>query len=43
MTVAQGTAIHRAGRVRYVRGAADPAQVLIGGAVNVLIDGQVTL
>lgn len=43
MTVAQGTAIRRAGRVRYVRGAADPRQVLIGGAVNVLIDGQVTL
>lgn len=43
MTVAQGTAINRAGRVRYARGAEDPAQVLIGGAVNVLIDGQVTL
>ncbi|CUH82835.1 PhzF family phenazine biosynthesis protein [Thalassovita mediterranea] len=40
MTVAQGTAINRPGRVSY-RKRGD--EVLIGGAVNVLIDGQVTL
>jgi PhzF family phenazine biosynthesis protein len=40
MTVAQGSAIGRPGRVNY-RKRGD--QVLIGGAVNILIDGQVTL
>lgn len=43
MTVAQGTAIRREGRVRYARRAEDPEQVLIGGSVNGLIDGHVIL
>lgn len=40
---AQGTNIGRTGRVFYRQSAAYPGKVLIGGAVNVLIDGTLDL
>lgn len=42
-TSAQGTNIGRTGRVFYRKSAAYPGKVLIGGAVNVLIDGTLDL
>ncbi|MEP0990921.1 MAG: PhzF family phenazine biosynthesis protein [Tateyamaria sp.] len=40
---AQGTAIGRTGRVEYRCDPARPGQVLIGGAVNILIEGTLDL
>jgi len=43
MVVAQGSAINRPGRITYGRDPDRPGAVMIGGAVNLLIDGQLYL